>query len=242
MRIVGVVLAGAFAIGGCSSTTSASGTPDGGAANGNTESALTCIGILECASTCGDDNTPCEDACVAKGTPDAKTGIDAIVACIDKFSCNDETCFQENCSTELATCVKPAAGAPLTGDAPAGNVPGDLVGKWYSHGELWEFRADGSVTHGGTVNTSGCSTGNLESGTAVASGDTLTVYFTEGGVSICGGDSSETYAPNTKTLTYKISTYHVDSGDRTKLSLTDVACVDAHNGDDFYCINGFDKQ
>jgi hypothetical protein len=244
MRISGVVIVGVFAVGGCSSTTSSSSgaTADGGASNGSVESALTCIGILECASTCGDDNTPCEDACIGKGTPDAKTDIDAIVACIDKFTCEDEVCFRENCSSELATCVKPAAGKPLTGDAPAGNVPGDLVGKWYSHGELWEFRADGSVTHGGTVDTSGCSTGNLESGTAVANEGTLTIYFTEGGVSICGGDSSETYAPNTKNLTYRLSTYSIDGVDRAKLSLTDVDCVEKHNGDDFYCINGFDKQ
>jgi hypothetical protein len=233
---------------GCSSVKSSSGaSPDGGGApsngTGTTQAtALTCGGILECASKCGDNNAPCEDACIASGTPDAKTEAQAIVACINQFMCTDVTCFQESCSAELATCVKPAAGQPLSGDAPAGSIPAELVGSWYSHGELWDFKADGSVRHGGSVNTSGCATGSNEAGTAVASGTTLTIYFTSGGVSICGGSSSEPYAPNTKEFTYVLSSYHLDQGDRMKLSLTDTACVTKHNGDDLYCVNGFDKQ
>jgi hypothetical protein len=229
---------------GCSATSAAG--PDGGAppdgAGPNDASALTCAGILECAGICGEEDEPCQQSCIAKGTPDAKTAVDAIVACITQFSCEDESCFRQNCSQELTDCVTPVAGEPLSDAAPTGSVPGELVGKWYSHGELWEFRADGSLTHGGTVDTSGCSTGSLESGTAVASDGTLTVYFTEGGVSVCGGSSSETYTPNTKTFTYRLSTYSIDGVDRQKLSLTDVACVQRNGGDDFYCIDGFDKQ
>lgn len=245
---VAMVLLGAFSGAACSPTTpSSKASPDGGGASATgtgmtAASALTCGGILECASKCGDNDAPCEDACIASGTPDAKTAAEAIVACITQFKCQDVTCFQESCSSELATCVKPAAGQPLSGSAPAGSVPAELVGQWYSHGELWDFKGDGSVVHGGSVNTSGCATGSTESGAAVASGTTLTIYFTSGGVSICGGSSSEPYAPNRKEFAYRLSSYHLDEGDRMKLTLTDTACVTTHNGDDLYCINGFDKQ
>lgn len=241
------VLLATFAVG-CNSTSpgasASGGTPgtDGGANGGATESALTCVGVFDCAVKCPDNDDPCSDGCLAKGTPDAKASVDAIVACYTQFNCEDEACFSENCSATLDACVKPVAGKSFTGDAPAGNVPAGLVGKWYSHGELWEFEVDGSVSHGSSVDTSGCATGSLESGTAVAGDDTLTIYFTTGGVSVCGGSSSEPYTANTQEFTYRLSTYQLDDGPHEKLSLTDVACVAKANGNDFYCINGFDKQ
>ena len=119
--VLSALLLGAFAVG-CSSATSSGASPGGGtpdAGQGTTAAeALNCVGILECASKCGDNNAPCEDACVAKGTPDAKTGVAGIVACIDQFKCADEACFEQNCSKELGVCVRPAPGRPLSGEAP----------------------------------------------------------------------------------------------------------------------------
>lgn len=241
IRIGAVALVGAFTFGCSSSTSGASpggtGTSGGGTASG---SALTCTGILECASKCADGDQPCEDACVAKGSPDAKAAVEDIVTCSTQNSCADEACFKANCSKELAACVKPPTGQPLTGELPPGNVPSDLVGQWYSFGELWDFKADGSVIHGANVKTSGCNTSSNESGTAVASGEALSVYFKSGGVSLCGGSQMDPYAPNVTEFTYKIS--EGVNGPGSKLSLTDKTCLAKPGGSDFYCTNGFDRK
>lgn len=239
--ILAALLLGAFA-GGCSSTTSGA-APDGGASSsggsGTAANALSCNGVLECASKCGANDSACMDACVAKGTPDAKTAVAAIVTCIDTNKCEDAACFQQNCQAELATCVTPATGEAFAGTAPAGSVPADLVGKWYSFGELWEFRADGSMMHGDNVSTSGCNTSNVESGTAVVSGTTLTIYFTTGGISVCGGSQTEGYVPNTKAFTYRI-----DSGTTgLTLHLKEQNCRYSDPAlADNYCSYGYDKQ
>jgi hypothetical protein len=234
----------------CSSSSTSNNASDGGAAGGDGggtagavgAGALTCGAIFDCISKCAADDSTCVNTCFAAGTPDAQTAVNNVATCYQNHSCADSTCLQTNCTTEMQACVATAAGGagqPLTGAAPTGNIPQELVGEWIGSETLYDFKADGTVARSSNVTDSSCQTSSVEDGTAVASGTTLTMYFTTGIFKICGTTSTDPYKPVTDTFTYRID--NTDVG--TALRLAQQNCSYTDQSDiDFYCTNGFDKQ
>lgn len=89
---------------------------DGGvAADGGT--ALDCAGVLACAAECPDD--ACAEACVERATPEAIPGLTALVECVQREACGEDSeCIQTRCGTELGACfgtIDVDAGVPLDG-------------------------------------------------------------------------------------------------------------------------------
>ncbi len=213
---------------------------DGGAAGAS--GALTCGAILDCLGACASSDAACPDACVAKGSPPAKDAVTKLATCSNTNACADAPCLQSKCSAELQACVASAStgGTPLdSGVAPAGNVPAELVGKWYSYGVLFEFGADGSASRSTNVSTGGCTSTSLEKGTAVVAGTTLTTYFTSGIIKLCGSSSGDPYQPTTTSYTYRVET--VDVGIVLRLSKQNCQYTDQASID-FYCTDGYDKK
>jgi hypothetical protein len=243
-----VALVGVLAFG-CSSSTKGSGaSPDGGAsatdggAGAAGPRALTCSGILDCAGKCADDKT-CEDACLAQGSPAAQESVNGLVACAEKNSCQDSACFQENCGSELQACVasSSATGETLTGSAPTGNVPADLVGRWIGDDNVFEFSADGTVTFYTEVKTGSCKTTSLEKGTAVAEGTNLTLYFTSRVYKVCDTPGTQPYTA--KSVPY---VFRVDPATATLMPILHLKEVNCRYSDpaaaEMFCSVGYDKQ
>ena len=207
-------------------------TADGGAAAGPI--ALTCGGIFDCAAKCEAAGTPCDEACLAKGSASAQTAVTGLVSCSDANTCTDSACLQERCATEIAACVQPpnSGAKPLEGSVPTGNVPAELVAVWKGNEESIELRADGTVGRTLRIRAATCTYEGLENGVAVADATTLTLYFTSGSFKDCGGPSKEPYKPVTESFTY---TLDADSGN-TALRLTKLGCTPGNN-----CVNGYDK-
>lgn len=216
-----LVMLSALLTSSCTASTPAAAGADGGAEGGgaggaNESVALTCPSILDCASKCAANDSKCEDACLAQGSPAAKDQVNAIVACVTKNSCEDSACFEANCQSELKACVAaPAKGAgqPL-GNVPPGNVPGDIVGSYASarFGETTRVTlvADGTGTYqtGSAARVGSCVTTDsfFYTGNAVVTSDTITIYAAAGvehRFTVCGGSSAtETLAPATEEVKY----------------------------------------
>jgi hypothetical protein len=220
----------------------ASGDGSGGTAGPVGAGALSCGAIFDCISKCAPNDSACVNACLADGTSDAQTAVNNVASCYQAHSCADSTCLQTNCAAEMQACLATAAGGtgqPLTGAAPTGNIPADLVGEWIGSETLYDFKADGTVARSSSVTDSSCVTQSDEDGTAVASGSTVTMYFTTGIFKICGTTSTDPYKPVTDTFTYRIDSTDVGLA----LRLTQQNCSYTAQSDiDFYCTNGFDKQ
>jgi hypothetical protein len=124
----------------------AMGTADGGAPSRN----WSCLQILQAAIQCPDD--ACADLALANGTPEGQTNVIALATCIQAQACEDSACIETSCGAELNTCVDSSGpitgGTPLTGTAPNGSVPADLVGNWSGARDgityTVSFNADGS--------------------------------------------------------------------------------------------------
>ncbi len=213
-----VVLSTALAAG-CATTSAATGADggaEGGAGGANDSVALTCPNVFECASKCPADDTTCEDACIAQGSPAAKDQVNAIVTCVTQNSCEDSACFEANCQSELKACVTPAAnsGQPLPANVPPGSVPGDLVGSYASarFGETTRVSllADGTGTYqtGNAARVGSCVTTDsfFYTGNAVVTSDTITIYAAAGvehRFTVCGGKSAtETLPAATEEVKY----------------------------------------
>lgn len=248
MLLPAVALLGAFTTVACSPSTTGSGAaPDGGAAAseggaGSSTRPLGCSGIFECATSCAEDDT-CEDKCLAQGSPASQDAAKGVVTCATDNSCQDAECLQTSCRTELQACVAStsAAGDTFEGDAPAGNVPSELVGKWHSRDDVYEFRADGTASYYTQANTSGCSTTSLENGTAVVSGDSLTIYFTSRVYKVCNTPGNEPYAPKSVPFTFR-----VDPATETLKPILRLKELNCRYSDpaaaDMYCRVGYDKE
>lgn len=114
---------------GCGSTP---GMPDTGPAPD-----LDCLGLLNCLSACPTETTPCDEACIARGTPDGVAQATALAVCADGAACGgDEACISTNCGPELLAC---ADAPPLDGgviarpdapglDAPSTGFPARITG------------------------------------------------------------------------------------------------------------------
>ncbi len=179
---------------------SSSGGDAGGGANGDADAggaALTCSEIFDCASRCPKSNdTTCEDACVERGSPQAKAAATGLVTCVQQNRCGeDPSCIQSKCQKEVQGCAD--ARETPDGSAPAGQVPAELVGRWIGRDAIVDFRADGTVSYFISYPESRCST--LDNGTVVATGTNMTLYFTSGQYK-CGW----AFEPKTKTFTYTL--------------------------------------
>ena len=230
---------------GCSSTSTGGGAaPDGGSADGGAAapgSALSCSGIIACGAACADNDTPCADACIAKGSPAAQEAVTNVVTCVTDNSCQDSACFETQCPTQIEACVASgnSGGEALTGSAPTGSVPADLVGRWHSYDDFYEFFADGTVARVTEGKVGSCKSSRLEKGTAVTEGTSLTVYFTSSVFTICDRPGNSDYAPNSKGFTYSVGPSNVG----VKLVLTETKCrYSDPAAAAMYCTVGYDKE
>lgn len=197
----------------CTTTTTHSTSPkDGGLADAAVDGAvgegssgpLTCFGIFQCAADCS--ATGCEDACLARGTDEAKAATTNVVTCYQANACDGGDCLQTNCKAEVSACaaLQDPGGKPVETVPPASAPPAALVGKWHSyyapdaHTEDWTFNADGTAAHysGSAFNmASGCQWGGItdSTGTVVVAGEVLTYYQTAGTAeeSTCGIKSNK---------------------------------------------------
>lgn len=241
-------LLGVFAFA-CSSTTTGGGaSPDGGAAAADGGGAATaanassCSTILKCASTCNDD-AACENACLSAGSPAAQDSVNGLVKCASDNACQDSTCFEANCATELQACIATSSGSgdTLTGSAPAGTVPADLVGRWIGDDNVYEFFADGTASFYTELKTGSCKTTSLEKGTAVVDGTSLTLYLTSRVYKVCDTPGTQPYTP--KSVPY---TYRVDPATATLKPILRLKELNCRYSDpaaaDMYCSVGYDKQ
>lgn len=188
--------------------TTEAGSDGGGGVDPSSEP-LTCFGIFQCAADCTGDG--CEDACVARGSDEAKTATANLVNCYQTNECDGGDCLKEKCQAEIDACaaLQSSPGTPVDTVPPASTVPANLVGKWHSyyapdaHTEEWTFNADGTAVHysaAAYTMASGCQWGGItdSTGTVVIDGENLTYYQTAGSVqeSNCGFKSNKT-APQT---------------------------------------------
>lgn len=232
---------------GCSASNNATGNGDGGAGgDGGTTTAtpgsvLTCSGIIECGSKCADTDEACADACISKGSPAAKEAVTNIVKCVTDNACEDSACFEAKCPKELEACVtsgKPS-GEAISGAAPTGNVPADLVGRWHSYDDFYEFMADGTVARLTEGKVGSCKSSRLEKGTAVAQGNSLTVYFTSSVYTVCDKPGSKAYTPNSQGFTFTVGPSNVG----IKLVLTETMCrYSDPAAAAMYCATPYDRE
>lgn len=235
-----------LAVGCSASSNNAAGSGDGGAGgDGGTTaapgSALTCSAIIECGSKCGDTDEACADACLAKGSPAAREAVTNIVTCVNDNACTDAACFEAKCPKQLEACVASGktGGDALSGAAPTGNVPADLVGKWHSYDDFYEFMADGTVARVTEGKIGSCKSSRLEKGTAVAQGASLTLYFTSSVYTVCDKPGSSAYTPNSQGFTYTVGPSNVGM----KLVLTETMCRYSDPAAAAqYCATPYDKE
>ncbi len=226
--------AGATTDSGPSGGQGADASSDGGGSAATVDTS--CTGILTCVGDCPDSDDTCPDACYAVGDSDAQDQFVALLDCMDTNQCSDVPCIQSMCANELVACVSPSSpsgGSPVTGPAPQGDIPAELVGHWVrpSADEVFEltFGADGSASHANYKESTlaSCTIAVMSewsTGSVVAQGDELTVTLEEGVTNVtwvggCGSDYTNP-APGT-VLHYR---YALDTGDQPGLWLTDLDC------------------
>jgi len=231
----------------CSSTTTTAPT-DGGSSS--TTAPLTCLEIFQCAASC--TATGCEDACLARGSADAKSAVTDVVNCYQTNSCADGTCLQTKCGTELGACgaqAAPPTGTPVSNVPPGSAVPTQLAGKWHSFYEPnqatrdWTFGADGTTKYyntGAYDMPGGCKWGTItdSTGAVVVEGDKVTYYQTGGTQqsSTCGQAKTEP-APQ-KAYAYRWSIE--PNGQLLMADLNSQNCID--NPLWSSCHTNFDRQ
>ncbi len=183
--IVAILTAMPLGVLGCTVTQAAPGAPDSGAGAAEAPR-LSCVQSWQCIVDCPDADQACPDACVEKADEEGKRKLTALAECIQTKMCADASCLQTECRAPLAACLQAPAGSrpPAPSQIPAGDVPGDLVGSWVNVNSGTTVRltlnADGSASYltGFVSNIKGCfsTKTTTESGNAVVTGDTITVY------------------------------------------------------------------
>jgi hypothetical protein len=85
---------------------------------------MTCREVVEqCDSQCGDPL--CINRCTGEGTQEAQGQHAALLDCGQRNSCTDQACMEQNCPTEIATCMGPApAEQQPAPPAESGGAPG----------------------------------------------------------------------------------------------------------------------
>ena len=85
---------------------------------------LSCRDVVEqCDSQCGDPL--CVNRCTGEGNQEAQGQHAALLDCGQSHGCTDQACMEQNCPTEIATCMGPPSGSPAdTPTAPANEPTG----------------------------------------------------------------------------------------------------------------------
>ncbi|AKV01459.1 hypothetical protein AKJ09_08122 [Labilithrix luteola] len=63
-----------------------------------------CAGIIQCIANCG-DNQSCTGHCGDDASQSGLQYIRALSDCLDANACNDDTCMQQHCQSELDACL-----------------------------------------------------------------------------------------------------------------------------------------
>ena len=85
---------------------------------------LSCKEIVEqCDSQCSDPL--CVHRCTPQGTEEARGQHQALIDCGQRNGCSDQDCMEQNCSSEIQTCMGPAEAAPEAGTEAAPAAPAD---------------------------------------------------------------------------------------------------------------------
>lgn len=222
----------------------------GATGGGSGQSGGTCMDILACIAECPDGDTSCPDTCYAAGSSTGQAQLMALLTCMDQNQCADVACIETLCNSELVTCLSTSTAGGGTpnpgGTVPGGSIPPELVGHWVDPGSTevadFTFGADGSAQHTKYKESwvGSCSmsvNSEWSTGSAVASGDQLTVTLADGVTSVawvggCGTGYTNT-APG-KVLQFQ---YSLDlSGPKPGLWLTDLSCTGE------YCQDYYEKN
>lgn len=217
---------------------------------------LSCLGILSCVNAnCSTD--ACVDSCMQQGTTDSQMEVTNLAVCYQNNACQDATCLQHNCMTELQACVgssaPPQIGTPSDGqNLPPGNVPADFVGTWSAgdsfdpgHVQTFEFDADGVARYSdGTTGSLGdCTSSRIfdYNGTAVIDDSTITFYSRQASTteSVCGEQGNVDAQLVTSVYAY---TWNTDGS----FDSIEQSCADKYASDqasvNLYCRWTFRKQ
>jgi hypothetical protein len=222
-----------------------------------TPKTLSCLGILSCVSTNCTTADSCVDTCMQQGSTESQTEVTNLATCYQNAGCQDSTCLQKNCMTELQACVSasapPQTGTPSDGqNLPPGNVPADFVGTWTagdafdpSFTTTMEFAADGSGRYAqGNVGSLGdCTSTTIMNynGTAVIDATTITFYSEQASTtqSLCGQQGTVPAQLITTVFTYS---WNADGS----LDAIDQSCAkpyaDSPSSVNLYCRYTYRKQ
>lgn len=193
----------------------------GEAGAGDEPSALTCMGVLQCAAECPDEDVDtCVGACVERTSKSSEAVTAAFLQCLVDNQCPDATCLQEKCKSELSACVSDGTsaldGTPSDEPPPTGAVPTELVGIWssvgLSGGTSFQFETDGTTTQSFLSESNyGCAlrTELSSTGVTTVTGDLLVYHRTEGTLATrtCGTVTTKPMAPANITYRYVLGTY-----------------------------------
>lgn len=93
-----------------------------------------CSQISQCDRACGND-PECRVDCLFKGTADAQTRYASLYGCGRRFNCRNESCYRQNCGTEIGACFftnnpppNVDAGSPTPIPLPDGGTAPDAGG------------------------------------------------------------------------------------------------------------------
>jgi hypothetical protein len=184
---------------------SASADSSGSAPAAAPPSGVGCYEVSQCAMSCADTDDACNNACVAKGTDQAKSLVNAMMSCAQAHACTDGTCLSTNCAAAVEACRNdrtPAASPAPSGGA--GSVPPELVGTWSVQSGaatiVDTFNADGTYHEVSGLSTGdGCAiTTSFDiQGTASFSASSVTFDQVSGSTSTQSCSSSKSTTPIT---------------------------------------------
>lgn len=236
----GASLAGARDEGGAPGASFAGAPGDGGESGasfagapgpGSTPTRLSCLGVLQCAGACPDEDADaCVEDCLNQTSESSEPVTLALVQCVADNECADAACIQAKCESELSACVADdasvaAQGDPPRGPTPTGSMPSELIGLWsqvgLSSGMSFEFSADGTTIQSYSSETNyGCQlkTRLSSSGVSTVSGDSLIYHRLQGtlGMTTCTTITTKPAEPADIAYRYELGSY--DDGE-PKLSL-----------------------
>lgn len=219
-------------LGGAPDEGGASGASFAGSPNdGTTPERLSCLGVLQCAGACPDDDVDaCVEACLNQTSESSQPVTAAFIQCIADNECADATCIQAKCESELTGCVSDGAraaaeGEPSSGPTPTGAVPAELVGLWstvgLSSGTSYEFSSDGTTIQAFSIESNyGCDlkTQLSSSGVTTVSGDSLIYHRTQGTLVLKTCSTVQTKPTEPADIAYRYALGEYDDG-KPKLSL-----------------------